>query len=168
MRKAIVDLLDRLADLAAARSGAAAAGLERNGHGHALVERSGQESRLAQPRMAHDDDAGRIEVRVRHQVIDGPLDAPGPGGDGAPVVRPRLLSGLAQVRLDALPHVGPVRIDVAAVERGHRVALVDGLLDVPHLRSPCPGPHRWPCCPSTPAIGTQAVGRAMFGSSSTV
>ena len=33
-----------------------------------------------------------VEVLVGDEVIDGPVNAPGPGGDGAPVVRPRLVA----------------------------------------------------------------------------
>ena len=75
VRKLVVDLLDRLRtfDRGAAGGGAATAGLVRNGLCDAVVERGGQERGLAQARMAGDNDAAPVEVRVRHEIIDRPL-----------------------------------------------------------------------------------------------
>ena len=83
--------------------------------------------------MADNGDPRSVDVLIGLQVIDCPLQAPGPGGDGAPVVRPGLLVLLLKVRLDALADVRPVRVDVAAIECGDGVTSINRLLDGPHV-----------------------------------
>src|SRR5262249_21769828 len=62
-----------------------------------------------------------------------PLYAPGPCCNRAPVVRSWLLALFLEVRLDAFADVGPIGIDVAAIESGDGIATIDRLLDGPHV-----------------------------------
>src|SRR5256885_16768318 len=82
--------------------------------------------------MADDGDPRLVQVRVGDEVIDHAVNAPGPGGDGPPVVRPGTgRAELGDVRLDALAHVLAVRVDVAAVEGGDGVAAGHRLVQRP-------------------------------------
>src|SRR6516165_2767331 len=135
VRKARVDPFDRFGAFVAdgtARSGAAATGLMRDHNSDTIVEGARQERRLAKPRMPDGDYACGIDVGIGYKIIDDAGVTPRPGGDGAPVVL------ALEILLDPFAHVGAVRIDVARVERRHRVTAVDGLLNVPDvdLRAP--------------------------------
>ena len=66
---------------------------------------------------------------IGHEIIDRPLQSPGPRGDGSAVV---LRIEFSEVLLNA-PLVGPVGIDVAVVERGDRVTAFDHVLDAPDI-----------------------------------
>ena len=67
VREAVVDRLDRLADLAAARGGAAAARLMRNGQRDPFVKRPRQQRGLAEP-VAGVDRGAAFEVQFRYQM----------------------------------------------------------------------------------------------------
>src|SRR5205807_10594534 len=96
--------------------GAAAARLQRDGEGDALVEGGGDQGGLAVPRVADHGDALAVELRDGYQVIDRALHAPGPGGDGTPILRlgPRE-PGLPVDGADPLGGAGAVGFDVAVV-----------------------------------------------------
>ena len=139
VRVAGVDPLDRLADLGPARGRAAAAGLVRDHQRDPLVERGGDDRRLAHPRPADDGDPAAVDVLVGHEVIDGTRQPPRPGGDRPPVVRARLrLAGLEVVGEDPVDDALVVGGDVAAVVRRQRVPPADHVVDRPDvdLRAP--------------------------------
>ena len=80
--------------------------------------------------MARHHDAPRIDARRGHQVIDGPLQAPRPRANGSALIR-RVGRREESLQPALLRRVG---INVAVVERRHRVAAVDHVLDPPDLR----------------------------------
>ncbi len=121
--------------LPAAGGGTATSGLVRNHHGDAIVERRRQERRLAVARMAKGDDPISVQSFVGHKVIDGPLNAPGPGRDAAPLGRHALGPiVITKKRIDAVVEVGSVRHHVAIIKRAQRVSAIDDLGHRPFIR----------------------------------
>src|SRR5262249_37947316 len=120
-------LVDPVLDPIAARRRATTAGLVRDGQGDALVERGGEQGRLAVARVSGAANALVVDLLQATEVIDRPMDAPGPQGDGAAFVV------LVDERCQPTADVLAVGVDVAAVERGDGVAALDGLVDGPDL-----------------------------------
>ena len=115
---------DRFAEDPPGQGGPAAAGVVRDHEGEPLVRGPGPEGRLAQPRMAHHATRRGVDVGVGLEVVHGPAQAPGPGGDRAPLVGRGLgLARAVEQRVDAvLEAVVEVGVDVAVVDRGQAVA----------------------------------------------
>src|SRR5262249_24914616 len=132
--EAVVDLLDRFADLPPARRRAAATGLVRNCQRDPLVEGGGDDRRLPQPGMADDGDPAFVDVFIDHQGVDGALYVPGPGGDHAPVMRARRrLTRLEVVWENAVREAGMIGSDVAAVGGGQGVPATHDLVGRPDV-----------------------------------
>src|SRR5262245_33228884 len=84
VREAGVDACHRRAPLVAeggpARPGTAAAGLVRDTQRRTLIESAAEQRRLAESRMADNDDPLRIELLHGFEIIDDAREAPRPGG----------------------------------------------------------------------------------------
>src|SRR5439155_12815287 len=128
----LIDLLHRLAGFAPARRRAAATRLMGNGQSDAVIECRGQESGLAQSRVADNGDSLLVDILVGDEVIGAAVQAPGPGTDGSAAIRAGL-SGLGPVGANAIAGAVVIGLDVAAVEGGHCVTAFDGLLQGPNI-----------------------------------
>src|SRR5262249_35474552 len=133
VRKIAVDLLDRFANFTATGGSAAATGLVRDRQGDAVIKRGGQERGLAEPRMANDGNALGVDVLVSQKVIDAAMQAPGPGGDGGPVIRAALGGLIAESQKQRVLGVFLVGRDVVMVKRRQGVATVDDLIHSPGI-----------------------------------
>src|SRR5205823_3882368 len=121
---------DRFAGFSAARRCPATTGLQGDGQGDALIERGRQQCGFAVARVAHHGDLFGVHRLVRDQIVHRAGHAPGPGGDGAPVV---FLSPSSVVRPYALTRVRLVRFNLAVVKRGDGITAIDRLFDGPHI-----------------------------------
>ena len=74
------------AEAAAEEGGAAAAGVVGDDEGEAFILGAGPERGLAEAGLAHDGDAGVVDVIIGLKVVEGAAQAPGPGADGSPLV----------------------------------------------------------------------------------
>ncbi len=128
-----VDEADGFAEDAFAEGRAAAAGVVGDGHGEAWVGGGGPEGGFAETRVADDSDAGSVDCVVGFQVVEGAAEAPGPSGDGAPLVGvgPDLAVAVEEWVDAVLEAVVEVRIDVAAAHGGEGVAAVDDVFHWP-------------------------------------
>src|SRR5262245_43739289 len=80
--------------------------------------------------MAHDGNSLRVDFFQRNEVIDRPLNSPGPCRDGR-----RLGAFFSQVWPYAFTLVGLVGINVTIVKRGYRVTTIDRLVDGPNIHA---------------------------------
>ena len=116
-----------LAEAAAGQGRAAAARVVRDDQGKALVLRPGPQRGLAQARVAHHADARVIDLVVGLKVVQRPAQAPGPGADGAPLVRRGLglALGVKEGVYAVLEPVVKVGVQVAAIDRGQGIATLE-------------------------------------------
>ena len=132
MGEALVDVRDLLTDGAPAWRRAAATTLVRNDQRDALIGGSREQSSLAISGMSHDSNALSIDFGIGDQIINRPVDTPGPCGDGAPVNGLFRLPGDAVFpSSDATFVVDAVFIDVSVANVCDRVAARNRPLKLP-------------------------------------
>ena len=86
--------------IAARQGGPAASRLNGDHDREPRVLGPGPERRLAQSRMAHEDDLAGVDLGRGLEIVEGPAQAPGPGGDRAPLVSRRGGPGRVDRRAD--------------------------------------------------------------------